>query len=211
MARASAKKAAQSTLFGAAGISERIAGAFGLILTVTGSGPWRVAGLALAGWWLFLFLKRRQTESQSSSALKDALERLAGSNPDSYQVFVPGGSTLLGKPSEQSGISINIPQRKILVGRGTVSKIYDFGDVREWSTERAEAERLVGFNLGGAASMQVGAHNLGAAIKANERSGIFIRVKDIDHPVWQISLTNQADLDRWTEILTRAFSEQQSS
>lgn len=80
------------------------------------------------------------------------------------------------------------------------SKTYDFADVRGWECRWERPGRAYG-----SAAAEVRAMNQQMAEDAQDRSGLFFNVKDIDHPMWHIRMGNKPTLDRWQEILRQAL------
>lgn len=100
------------------------------------------------------------------------------------------------------------PERKIVrLKSGGVVKDYPFADVRNWETHLLTGGDIVATS----ATVQGGL----AAVGANRRnaqmnkagSGLFVNVRDIDHPSWRIVMLNKADQNRWVEILQQLINE----
>ncbi len=92
----------------------------------------------------------------------------------------------------------------------TVSKTYAFGDVREWGYEAPGHSNIMTFgNVGVSAATGVAAANAAGALRALDKTGLWVKVKDIDFPRWFIKFGGNPDLgkkvvgelDRWMEIL----------
>lgn len=49
--------------------------------------------------------------------------------------------------------------------------------------------------------------NIGQGIVNNRASGLFVYVKDVDHPVWRVEIFKTAEQARWMEILTQCKDE----
>ena len=123
---------------------------------------------------------------------------------------------------ENSAIYIYSDLKKIGLVEGINAKVYDIGSVREYSFSLIDPHQystlgrteVIGGGLAGAA------HNIGSSIgdgiatavtnrqakkEAQQKSGLFIRVKDIDHPQWRIEMYDMNEQIKWNEILTQLF------
>ena len=49
-------------------------------------------------------------------------------------------------------------------------------------------------------------HNYRESVEAAKATGLFVRVKDVDRPVWQVRIDQQDAQDRWAEILAQTFA-----
>ena len=147
--------------------------------------------------------------------VKDEFDRLLGAQSHiGYSEYLKPGSPMFGKSHEGSGIAVDIKNRVIVVASGGKARAYSFDDVRGWETKRFEAGQIV-TTAGGvgapaivaaaADGIRVAAHNAGAQLRAQMQSGLFVRVRDVENPVWQIHMRQQTLLDRWAEILSQAF------
>jgi hypothetical protein len=90
----------------------------------------------------------------------------------------------------KSGIGIDSTSRKIHLFAEKTDKIYNFSDIREWTTK----------------------YVTGGEEKNNKnKTGLFIHVRDIDNPVWQINFLygthTDKELAKWMEILTQYLNE----
>lgn len=83
-------------------------------------------------------------------------------------------------------------------------KSYDFDDVREWSILDVKSGRVFGVGIG--AGLAAMGENHRATIAAAEQSGLFICVKDINRPEWQINLAPKLQ-KKWFEILNQFINE----
>ncbi|WP_315836140.1 hypothetical protein [Bradyrhizobium prioriisuperbiae] len=73
--------------------------------------------------------------------------------------------------------------------------------VRSWTIQAPGADRVVG--VGMTAAMTAASHNIEAAAKAHEASGLFVFVADVNHPKWQFRTADTTILRKWNEILTQ--------
>lgn len=124
------------------------------------------------------------------------------------------------------GIAVDPEKRVIHLKsfRGTkaVTATYPFSDVREWrfNIPSTGGEIIPGHVVGG--GLEGFGHNLGSAVRASvlnhkakkateEATGLFILVRDIDMPEWQIKFPNsrsrEMEIKRWMEILRQHINE----
>lgn len=79
------------------------------------------------------------------------------------------------------------------------TKAYGRDQIRSHSCVIVEGSRVVGGGLKGAS------HNLGESLRAAEKSGLYVRVKDIDNPLWRVNLQDVNDQSKWDEILLQWY------
>lgn len=134
--------------------------------------------------------------SAGSSGPADSKQAQAFS--DGYKYSFMNGDT---------AIAVSPEQKIVRLKSGGLVKDYPFTDVRNW-----EAHLLTGGDIvATSATVQGGL----AAVGANRRnakmnkvgSGLFVNVRDIDHPSWHIVMLNKADQNRWMEILQQLINE----
>lgn len=121
----------------------------------------------------------------------------------------------------QTGIAID-PERKILrlrkdaYSKRELIKDYPFSEVREFERVSMRGGQAVGGYMGvgmqGATAATLGniglaAQNRRIARENQMASGIFITVKDIDHPKWRVAFGPEKDMDRWMEILRQCLAD----
>jgi hypothetical protein len=178
-----------------------------VMLLMNSSGSTFLA-LVLAGYGGFrLYQMRTNPKAADSGALKPDFDALIGAGGAYYAEFLPGGNMVIGQPPNDSGIGVSMKDRVLVVASKGKAKKYSFDDVRGWETKRVDGGRVVAVGGGLAAGINAGTANTVSRIKAMHASGLFIRVKDIENPVWQIHMYQQPLLDKWTEILTQSFGE----
>lgn len=73
--------------------------------------------------------------------------------------------------------------------------------VRGWTIEAPGADKIVA--VGMAAAMTAASHNITAAAKAHEASGLFIFIADVNYPKLQVRTADTTILRKWNEILTQ--------
>lgn len=108
---------------------------------------------------------------------------------------LPGGIFSSG-----SGLCLKPKEKKIVLAYAGHCKTYSFEQIRGWKTAKQDAGGVVGGGLQGAAL------NLSMAGKAMDRSGLFIEVRDVDHPVWRMEM-NEKHQARWFEVLQQVVNE----
>lgn len=112
---------------------------------------------------------------------------------------------------EGTAIGLRVATKSIFLAADGVEKTYGFDDIRNWETNLQSGGGLIGGGGGLAGGVQVLAANLRAKAENAAASGLFIYMKDIEHPKWQITFkANQkadVELSRWMEILRQHVSE----
>ena len=101
---------------------------------------------------------------------------------------------------EASGIVLNREKQVLGLWEGRTWKAYAFEAVREWQTSKETPGVIVGGGLAGLGAA------LGAAQQAKAHSGLFVSVRDVDHPVWRIGMQSAKDQARWMEILRQEIN-----
>lgn len=157
------------------------------ILSKTSFGP-----LAVLAWLclsVFLLIKKIKTNKRKSSAteMPDGVKQLK------FTHFCNG-----------TGIAVDPDKRELHLKSKSNYKVYPFSEVREW-----ESNLSTGQIVGGGFHENLFAN---AAQHRNniENTGLFVKVRDIDHPVWKINFplkTAKQDLARWMEILQQTLNE----
>lgn len=107
---------------------------------------------------------------------------------------------------DNTGYGINVEEDKIILVNGSSYKIYDRRAIRQiQSTEASWTEYT-----GGRGWEAVGASLTSAENRRNafNDSGIFINVTDIDHPQWQIKVSDTYNRNRCYEILQQFLNRQ---
>jgi hypothetical protein len=105
--------------------------------------------------------------------------------------------------AEGTGIAVNTEQRLLFLVAGCTMKKYTFEQVRDWEKRVITPGAVFG------TGMAVVAANVACATDAKNATGIFLSVKDIDFPVWQIRFPSKQAIDRWFEILQQCINESQ--
>jgi hypothetical protein len=112
----------------------------------------------------------------------------------------------------KTGIWLSTKAKRIMLfTEDGFCKTYSFSDIREWEVNHVRPGQ-VGMAYGGGVNGLT--HNLAAASKntqlANEArasTGLFLTVKDIDHPKWRIAMADPKLQARWMEILRQSIND----
>lgn len=154
-------------------------------------GPGEFVVLAFAviiGWKVFQFCSNRvpKVNQRDIETFQQQLPKGFG-----YPYFLAG-----------TGYGINVPEGKIYLQEGNQHKIYDRDDLREIQSDAGEyiVNSFVGAR-GIQDHMDVVLQNRKNKKQAFENSGLFINVTDIDHPVWQIKISDPQNSNRCFEIV----------
>ena len=105
-----------------------------------------------------------------------------------------------------TGIALDDQTRTIHLLEGKLSKSYSYNDVRSWNTNVQTGGVVYGGGLAGVFG------TLEAAKGNNASTGLFIIVKDIEHPEWKINFYTRKNRDlrkthaKWLEILTQSIN-----
>lgn len=105
-----------------------------------------------------------------------------------------------------TAIAIDDARGVLRLKNGQVTKEYPFSEIREWRTRLLTGGEIIGG--GGTAALAAGGANLKNAKENRKGSGLFISVRDIDHPEWRIDMPNEQSQKRWMEILTQLVNKQ---
>jgi hypothetical protein len=107
---------------------------------------------------------------------------------------------------KKSSIGVDTINEKLILIKNNKFKEYDFSEVRKWRTNISS-----GGHITGGRPMQ----NYGIERENIAESGLFIEVKDIENPVWQIMFAHdknlKMELAKWMEILTQHINENKGS
>jgi len=143
---------------------------------------------------LFRFVSDRNKEQQNLTNAKMLINNH------------PSGGALYAFENDNSGIFLSKDKKAICLYRGKIAKLYDIDKIRGHRTSLIEPDKY--FTVGRAslgAAVDIIAANNRSARRAEEQSGIFIQIKDIDFPEWHINMTKKKDQSRWHEILTQLY------
>lgn len=106
---------------------------------------------------------------------------------------------------DRTGIAFDVASNRIFLMQDTQKKIYALSEIREvnsaWQGATQWWSKGGGLVNGTARKINVALDNRIERKKAYDESGIFVRVADIDHPLWQIKFSDTRQLYRYFEIL----------
>lgn len=95
-------------------------------------------------------------------------------------------------------IAVDVKNQRVYLAQNGKSKIYDYADIRGWRTNLSSGGAVFG------AGMHAAMANMANSNQNIKSSGFFVRVKDVDHPEWQIQFKYNKQYDhelkRWMEI-----------
>lgn len=116
--------------------------------------------------------------------------------------------------TKNTGIALSRERQTVKLKNGKNAKEYVFADVRGWETNLQTGGETVYLPGGGGAFSPAFSNSMAVAgmnhrnKKANrEASGLFIKVRDIDNPIWRIDMLDKREQNRWMEILTQCINE----
>jgi hypothetical protein len=103
---------------------------------------------------------------------------------------------------ERTGIWLSAKAKEIvLLAEGGCHKTYPFANIRSWKTKHIQPRVDVVHDMATARG------NQSLARQAKAESGLFLSVKDIDHPTWRIVISDTKMQDRWMEILRQSLND----
>jgi len=95
-------------------------------------------------------------------------------------------------------IAVDVKNQRVYLAQNGKSKIYSYADIRGWRYNLSTGGAVYG---GGMNAAMVNIANSNQNVNS---SGFFVRVKDVDHPEWQIQFKYnkqyEHELKRWMEI-----------
>lgn len=179
-----------------------VCAAWGLVISIAaldalGRGRFfeALATLAIAwgpGGLLAWFLVNR---ANGRNALREGVLREAGIAPGRGFDHTEGGS----------GIALNPTAKTLSLWADGCAKRYDYAEVREWVAQYEKAGEIVGVGLQGA--MAAGGANFRAGRAAKANTGLFVTVRDVEHPKWRVAMRDKTTQARWMEILRQEINE----
>ena len=176
-----------------------IGGLVGLLFVTLAAGPagaCTAVAIALAVW---MFSSRAKSARSDADTLKAAACEAVG---------VPFDSNF-AHSERNTAIVLNSQTRQIAVSAGGESKIYGYDDLREWDVRKvSRAGGAVGYGVSG--TIAAGSQNIAASMQADRETGLFLTMKDVEHPLWRVSMFDASDRARWAEILRQELDEQPS-
>jgi len=174
-----------------------VGGLVGMLCMAVVAGPaGAVAAFAIGA--VVWILSRMRSGRPDQQALKEAACEAIGISIDSKFAHV----------ERNTAIALNSQTRRIAVSAGGESKIYGYEDVRDWEVRKvSRAGGAVGYGVTG--TIAAGSQNIAASMEADRQTGLFLTMRDIEHPQWRISMFGSDDRARWAEILRQELDEGQ--
>jgi hypothetical protein len=83
-----------------------------------------------------------------------------------------------------------------------VFKTYPFKDVRSWECRSVTPGRILA-----ADTAALHAANRRMALDARDECGVYVSVRDVNHPVWHLRIPDQPTMNRWHEVLTQSLAD----
>lgn len=121
-------------------------------------------------------------------------------------IGIPAGSARFAHQEGDTLIVLNPNTRKISLSVSGESKVYGYDEVRDWDARKvSRTGGAVGF--GGVGTIAASSQNIAASMKADRETGLFLTMRDIEHPQWRVSMFDASDRVRWAEILRQELSE----
>ena len=146
----------------------------------------------LAGWTpLGMLLWFRSAQAAKHRTVHDDFLAKAG--------IAPG--TGFDHSEEGTGIAINRQAKTLVLIARCAAKTYPYSDVREWAARAERPGAIVANNL------QAVAMAAGMEREAKLNTGLFVTVRDVDHPQWRIAMEAEKQRLRWMEILRQELNE----
>jgi hypothetical protein len=144
---------------------------------------------------LALTIRARKASRADSAKLLAAACEAAGVSKDAKFVHMEAGTVIV----------LNPERRRMALAVGGDAKVYGYDEVREWSAQKESRGGSVGIGVAG--TIAAGSASIAASRQADLNTGLFVTVRDIDHPLWRISMFEASDRARWSEILRQELSE----
>jgi len=152
-------------------------------------------GLAIALAPLVLTLHARRVARRDDQALLQAARSAAGVSAEAPYQHVEAGTAIVLNPSA----------RRMALAQGAQAKVYEYADIRSWEARKESAGGAVGIGLEG--TIAAGSQNIAASKRADQNTGLFLTMRDIENPLWRISMFDAGDRARWSEILRQQVNE----
>jgi hypothetical protein len=154
----------------------------------------RLFGFGLLAWaaWLLIKAIKGPGKPTADNSLRD---RLSGFHYNHFH--------------EKSGIALDSSRQEVHLISNGAYKVYPFGHIRSWETNIATGG-MIRSSPSVTAGMVAVAENLRQQRENRANTGLFIQVRDVDHPKWHIEFPArdvQRQLERWMEILRQEVNE----
>lgn len=104
--------------------------------------------------------------------------------------------------SPTGSIGVNREARLLALGDGQAVKAYAYADARGWASREETPQRSSSPLM----PVSSGLSHVGEALGAAARSGLVVRVRDVDRPEWFIRM-DATQRARWMEILEQEIGE----
>lgn len=145
---------------------------------------------------LVLTLRSRSAARRDKQARFAALREAVGVDGNAKYEHMEHGTLIILNPGA----------RRLGVSVGGKSKVYSYDDLRSWDVRKvSRGGGAVGYGVTG--TVAAGSQNIAASMEADCQTGLFLTVRDIDHPEWRISMYGADDRARWAEILRQEIDE----
>ena len=86
-------------------------------------------------------------------------------------------------------------------------KSYHYDQVRSWEVREERGGHVVPMGGGLAGAVMAGGSSARMAREAEQNTGLFISVKDLDHAKWRIEMRDSDIRARWMELLRQEINE----
>lgn len=170
---------------------------FGSIAAITVQGTAQtLIALTIAVTPLALTIQSRKAARAEAAKLFAAACKAAGVSADTKFAHMEAGTIIV----------LNSERRRLALAVGGNAKVYGYDEVREWDARKvSRTGGAVGF--GGVGTIAAGSQNIAASMQADRETGLFLTMRDTDHPLWRISMFEASDRARWAEILRQELNE----
>jgi hypothetical protein len=152
--------------------------------------PFGLPLIALAGW---LYLRARKS-SGGAAATNDLKQRISNFT---YNHFHKG-----------SGIGVDSSNQEVHLISSGEYKVYPFSKIRDWETNITTGG-LTTYAPTATSALAATADNFRQQRENRANTGLFLNMKDVDHPRWHIEFDPkdvQRQLERWMEILRQEIN-----
>lgn len=104
-----------------------------------------------------------------------------------------------------AGIVMNHEKGKVLIADGMHARAYNFDEIRSWEARKRQwTGGARGIYMQGIIPVSAASPSLDHSL--DYETGFFITVRDVEHPLWRISMFKEADRSRWTDIFKKALN-----
>lgn len=162
------------------------------------NGGWIIAAFWLAAAFVFADLFNRKSD-QRRNGLNLAISTFGGGTPAYVDVF------------DNAKKAIALGRAHLLIINRSRLLLIPFSIIRGWEYRLEGHDREVVYGIGPAvlaASIQASGRNAAAKKAAEQASGLFVHIADVDFPTVQFQSADIRFLERWHEILTQALADQ---